>query len=344
MSLLRGLLTLFLFTAITAQAKQFITGFNQGWILNRYGTQWGAGFDINEFRRNMKLTKQANGQILRFWLFEGYVPDNLIMSQYSYVGLKPEFTRNLKLVLQAAKEENVQLNLTMFDGNMGTFKSNSQDAKNIIWSFLNNSYNVRQDFINNVYIPLIDILNLPEYRGVVTQFDLVNEINALTFSDSDVRFDGGWPQANQFVCDFYKVKQSKGASFAMTASVGWGDAIDYVLDGDLSPNCVDFFDVHVYDSNGDIDSCNEVAQYAHRHGKKIYLGEFGQSNFWKRYSDETQTVATRNFLYNAQRCGFDGALAWRLVENEADSFLAYEKSGVLRPGYYEFQRVSAQMP
>ena len=342
--ILLSLTTILTIKPTAVHAKQFTTGFNQGWIHNRYGTQWVDGFDLNEFRRVMKLTKQANGNIVRFWLFEGYNSQSVLLNQNTFIGLNPKFVANLKLVLQAAKEENIQLNLTLFDGNMGTYSAPNQDLKNIAWNFLNNKYQVRQDFINKVYSPLIDIINLPQYQGVVTQLDLVNELNALVRSRSEVRFDEGWGQANQFVCDFYQVKQSKGARFAMTASVGWGDAVDVVLNKTLWPNCVDFFDVHIYDSDGDIDSCQQVANYAHSQGKQIYLGEFGQSNFWQKYSDDTQTTATRNFLNNAYRCGFDGALAWRLVENEDNSFLAYEKKGVLRPAYFEFQKISAQLP
>lgn len=321
----------------------FETGFNQGWIYNRYGTQWVDGFDINEFRRTMRLTKQANGQIVRYWLFEGYVSQSLLFSDSSFVGLNPKFVQNLKLVMKVAKEEGVKLNLTMFDGNMGTFTAPNQNAKNIAWNLWNDKYQVRQDFINKVYIPLVDLITQSPYASVVTQFDIANEINALVRSASDVRFEGGWPQANQFICQLYQIKKDRAAPFAYTASLGWGDAVRNVLTGTLQPQCVDFFDIHIYDSGGDIESCEAVVQYARRYGKKIYLGEFGQSNFWKAYSDSTQTTATRNFLYNAHRCGFDGAMAWRLVENEPDAFLAYEKNGVLRPAYWEFQKISAQL-
>ena len=343
MRALQAVFVCILFLTTTFADAAFITGFNQGWIYNRYGTQWVDGFDINEFRRTMRLTKQANGQILRLWLFEGYQSQSLVMSDYTFIGLNPVFVENLKLVMKAAQEEGVQLNLTLFDGNMGTFSPPNQNLKNIAWNLFNDRYQVRQDFINNVYIPLIDLITQSKYGSSVTQLDLANEINALVRSGSEVRFEKGWHQANQFICQLYKIKQQRGTRFEMTASVGWGDAVDNVLSGTLAPQCVDFFDIHIYDSDGDIESCEAVVAYAHRMDKKIYLGEFGQSNFWKTYSDSTQLNATRNFLYNSHRCGFDGALAWRLVENEPESFLAYEKNGVLRPAYWEFQRISGEL-
>ncbi len=337
---------IFLFTILlTTQfaSAAFLTGFNQGWIFNRYGSQWVEGFDINEFRRGMRLTKQANGGIIRYWLFEGYVPSSLILNDNTYVGLNPKFVENLKLVMKVAKEEGVQLNITMFDGNMGTFSAPNENTKNIAWNLLNDKYQVRDDFIKNVYIPLVDLITQSPYRSVVTQFDLANEINALVRRASEVRFENGWPQANQMICQLYQIKKDRGATFDFTASLGWGDAVSNVLLGTLASQCVDFFDVHIYDSDGEIDSCEAVVAYAHRLGKKIYLGEFGQSNFWKTYSDSTQSNATRNFLYNSHRCGFDGALAWRLTENEPEAFLAYEKNGVLRPAYGDFQRISAEL-
>lgn len=343
MNSLRAIFLLALFLTTHLASAAFLTGFNQGWIFNRYGSQWVDGFDINEFRRGMRLTKQANGGIIRYWLFEGYVPQSLILNDNTYVGLNPKFVQNLKLVMKAAQEEGVQLNITMFDGNMGTFSAPDQNTKNIAWNLFNDKYQVRQDFINNVYIPLIDLINQSPYGSSVTQFDLANEINALVRRASDVRFDGGWSQANQFICQLYQIKKDRGASFEMTASLGWGDAVHNVLSGTLAAQCVDFFDVHIYDSDGEIESCEGVVAYAHRMNKKIFLGEFGQSNFWKTYSDSIQSTATRNFLYNSHRCGFDGALAWRLTENEPDSFLAYEKNGVLRPAYWDFQRISSEL-
>lgn len=320
-------------------AKEFKAGFNQGWITGKYGTQWVNGFNASEFRRMMTLTKQANGNILRFWLFEGFQSDALLFNQYSFEGLNPRFVENLKVVLQAAKEEGVQLNLTLLDGNIGQNKPPSQQFKDIWWSFLNNSYSARQDFINKVYIPLLQILALPEYAGVVTQLDVANEINVFTFSDSEVRNQQGWAGINQLICDFYQVKNQIAPFIEMTASLGWSSPESTILNNRLNAACVDFFDVHYYDNGGNISQCQALAQYAHSLGKKVQLGEFGQGGWFSKHEDDSlQSTVTQRFLTNAYNCGFDGALAWRLTENEPDSYLAYERNGRLRPGYYSFQQ------
>lgn len=342
------LVAILLWSQVT-MAKDFAAGFNQGWIANKYGTQWVEGFNANEFERMMILTKQANGNILRFWLFEGYSSTALLFNQNTFIGLNPQFVTNLKQVLAAAKRQNIQLNLTLFDGNIGNGPAQTIEQKNMFWNLLNNKYNVRQDFLNNAFVPLLQIISAPEYQGVVTQLDIVNEINALVRSRSNVRFEQGWGEANKFICDFYQVKQSISPATQMTVSLGWGDPISLITSQTFWPNCVDFFDIHLYNSSGTIsddwsfssNQCKTVRAYAHGMGKKIQLGEFGQSG--SSLDDNKQSSVTRNFITNAYNCGLDGAMAWRLSEVEDSAYLAYERQGVLRPGYYVFQQTLQQL-
>ena len=64
---MQKILSSIIFTAIvSSNAAAFEKGFNQGWIVNRYGTQWVSGFDREEFARNMDLTRAAGGTILRY--------------------------------------------------------------------------------------------------------------------------------------------------------------------------------------------------------------------------------------------------------------------------------------
>lgn len=312
-------------------------GFNQGWIFNRYGSQWVSGFDENEFRRVMRLTHEAGGNTLRLWLFEGYSSESLIWENGRAQRLNPVFVGNLRRVMAIAREEKIGLNLTLFDGNIGNWQPPSIESRNWWWDLLNARNGARQDFIQGIFLPLLETLSDPSLAGAVTQLDLVNEINALTRRASEVKFTDHWHGANRMLCEFYGAKQATGSRIPFTASVGWGDAADRILENNPWPACVDFFDFHVYSDGGDIPRCHELAGHGRRFGKKIQLGEFGQSLGLSL--DWLQAQSARNFALNALACGLDGALAWRLAEPESGAYLSFEHGGRLRPAYYELQRL-----
>jgi endo-1,4-beta-mannosidase len=332
---------LFIFAHTKAQAE-FYAGFNQAWIFNRYGSQWVSGFDEKEFHRTIKLTKEAGGNLLRFWLFEAHQSESLIWENGKAVRLNPIFVNNLRKVLAIAKEENVKLNLTLLDGNMGGWKPPSQENKNFWWDLLNDKNGVRADFIENIYLPLLETISDPSYKNIMLQLDLANEINALTHQSNEFKFIDKWFGANKMICDFYQAKKNfrLAKHIQYTASVGWGNAAENILAQHPWPDCVDFFDFHVYSDGGDIPYCKELVAYARSKGKKIVLGEFGQSLGFS--SDSLQAAATRNFLKNALSCGLDGALAWRLAEPDSSAYLSFEKNGRLRPAYYEMQKILKQ--
>lgn len=325
----------------TAEAD-YKVGFNQAWIYNRYGSQWVDGFDLKEFKKNIELTRNAGGNILRLWLFEGQESQSFLWKDGRPTGLNPKFVENLRAVIREAKKAGIQLNLTLFDGNMGANKAPSQQIKDYWWNFLNDKYSEREKFINNVYLPLLKILSEGESAGVVSQLDLANEINALTLKKREIRFENQWTGANKMVCDFYRAKKDSGLGkeIAYTASVGWSGAAEEILQGHPRPDCVDFFDIHVYNNGGDIPRCKELANYAHSRSKKIQLGEFGQDLGFK--IDWLQRLVTKNFLASAKECGFDGAMAWRLSEPDGSAYLTYEFNGRLRPAYTEFQKAACQ--
>lgn len=322
---------------LSAPSHAFETGFNQGWIFNRYGTQWGAGFDEAEFARTMDLTRGAGGTMLRYWLFEGFVSDAIEWNGGAPQRLSPRFLGNLRKVLLLAKRKGVKLNLTLLDGNMGKMRGPNQESTWWWWNMLNEKYGAREQFRERVWKPLLLALTDPEVEGAVAQLDLVNEINALVRRPSPTRFEAGWHAANRFVCELRRDRDALApGKLPLTASLGWDHAADLMLNGSLYAGCVDYFDVHVYDNDGVIPRCEEMVRLARRLGKTVQLGEFGQAR--SRVSDSIQVKATEGFLRNARSCGMSAAMAWRLTEPEASAHLSFERQGKLRPAYDVFRR------
>lgn len=329
----------FVLLLLSQPAHAFETGFNQGWIRNSYGTQWGQNFDEAEFARTMDLTRAAGGTLLRYWLFEGFVSDAIEWKDGAPERLSPRFLGNLRKVLLLAKRKGVRLNLTLLDGNMGKMRGPNQQSTWWWWNMLNEKHGAREQFRERVWKPLLIVLSDPEMEGAVAQLDLVNEINALVRRASPTRFEGGWHAANRFVCELRRDRDAVvPGRLPLTASLGWDRAADLLLNGSLYPGCVDYFDVHVYDNAGEIPRCTEIVRLARRHGKAVQLGEFGQAR--SRVSDSIQARATEGFLRNARSCGMSAALAWRLAEPEGSAYLSFERHGRLRPAYDTFRRES----
>ncbi|MGE0632802.1 MAG: hypothetical protein AB7O96_10355 [Pseudobdellovibrionaceae bacterium] len=335
---------LFLTQLLSPNAYSFWAGFNQGWIQNYYGGQWVSKFDAAEFERVIRLAHEANATRLRFWLFEGFNSEAIQMKNGRIQGLHPDFLPHLQKVLELAKQKNIKLHLTLFDGNLARWKAPDQALKNHWWDLLNNKNGVRMDFVERVYLPLLSALHQSRYAATVEQIDLVNEINVFTFRDSDIRFENRWTGANQFICELKKIKTDTGLlpKTRITASLGWSKAIDYVLDGALRPECIDSFVIHLYNFGGDISRCKELASYAKKHGKQMILGEFGQGQL-SFSSDWLQKESTSNFLENAKLCGFDGAMAWRLSGEEGGEKFLFIRGTTVRPAYDVFRRTSRRL-
>lgn len=349
--------------------EEFLVGFNQGWIYNRYGSQFTQkGFDEKELRRIFKLSKEAHGSIVRMWLFPGHKPlffdvqKKSNTNEYLVIKESEAHLQYIERMLQIALEEGVKLNLTLFNGVDAHLDLDQEYLKSFWNDLLNNKNSLLEAFLSG---PLEKVLNLinskKEYREVVPQLDIANEINAyLTFfGRNGIGFKNGYEDANKFICKIYKKikKHPVGKTLQVTASLGYGrESIDLYYNKLPWPSCVDFFDVHIYQNRGKIRGCKKIVAYAKEHNKKVQLGEFGQFQFPKKIDDKRQSRLTKNFLLNAKKCGFSGALAWRLTEpntsgmynyNAGESFFEdgkfrTDESGN-RPAYYIFKETAAKI-
>ncbi len=327
---------------VPALSLAFNVGFNQAWLKNNYEHQWtGADYSPSETRRILDLTSHAGGETLRLWLFEGQNSTSLIWKAEKVSGLHPDFLKNLEDFIKAARERNIKVYLTLFDGNLLRTLQNGP-FRNRWWNILNNKFGARAAFQQNALNPLLEFLYRDDIRPWVFGLDVMNEIDAAV---AGWEFEGGWKGANNFVCDFknriHSQRQSQ-LSIPVTASIGWPaipfyskGAQNLILDPNPHPSCVDFWDIHFYNNEGKIPNCEKIKQVSKKYKKKIYLGEFGQQS--KQFSDSLQLLSTREFIKNAKACGLSGALAWRLSdirpEANPEARFSYEAYGVTRPAY-----------
>ena len=324
------------------KAEIFNVGFNQAWINDSYQQQWDDGhFDIVEVRRFLDLTKNAGAKTIRMWLFEGVDSPSLEWRDGKVSGLNPVFIKNFSTFLKESKIRNIQVYVTLFD--FGLLRTtNDQNLVTRWWNLMNNEYEGLDAFQKNALTPLLKLLYQEEFRSTIFGIDVENEIDS---SIVYFEFKYGWLSANSFVCklknQIHAAAPSHSSFIPVTASLGWPyipvvsrGAENIIFDPNPIPVCVDFWYIHYYNDTGDVKNCDKIKDFIKKHGKKIYMGEFGQLT--KSLNDTTQSIATTNFIKNAQNCGFSGALAWRLADGlTSDRYLSYETGakGNMRDAY-----------
>jgi hypothetical protein len=313
----------------------FIKGFNQAWMKTHYGVQWlDQNYDPKYVETLLKLNKKIDSSILRIWIFEGMYLEQFDRNPDGTIErIKPEILKNLHHFLTRAKANKINIYLTFLDGNAFNKISSEPDYLDFWWSTFNNLGLYQQNFYNKAILPIYDLIR-NEFSNVVTQIDIVNEVNALV-NLNIIRTQN--EALKKFLC---RMSQSSPSSF--TASLGWLNAEEVFLSGLLNDSCLDFYDIHFYNDFGIIPHCEELKNLSIQ-GTKLFLGEFGQSNF--AFDDELQKQITSGFLQNAYQCGFFGAMPWRLEDirpgYNPEARFSYLAHGKRRPALKTFKKFSS---
>jgi len=329
------LMTVTLLTAPLCLAG-FTTGFNQAWTHDDYGRQWIERFDGPSWQRILRLTRLAEGKILRVWLFEGHNWEGIQFDERGAItGLDPVKIQNIKTVLAMARQEGVQIYFTLFDGNVPYFMSDDdyhRRSEERYRKLFSNREGFQDQFLENVLKPLLDNI-VPEYRNSIYAIDVVNELNATVTKDW---FSEGWQGANEFMKRTRMAVRSR-TDIPLTASFGHFSAIQDLMSRELDFSTVDFFDVHLYDDRGNIPHCSSLSKFIARSNKSLILGEFGQFNPF--FSDTTQSMVVKSRILNSDQCGFSAVLAWRLEEKKDGEkrFSFLNENGEPRPAFWVFR-------
>ncbi len=309
----------------------FTKGYNQAWLKNNFGSQWlNHAYDPKYVEELMLLNKEGGSEILRMWLYEGVGLGQFIYDESNdTIKLKPELLQNLVSFLKMARKHKLKVNLTFLDGNAYKDLDSRPHLKKFWWNVFNNKYGKLEHFYLEAIAPIYQLVN-KEFKDVVTQIDLVNEVNALIHFNM---FENQKDSMSSFLCKLGNQRPTP-----ITASLGWADAEKQFFKGLLNKSCLDFYDIHLYNDTGTITRCEDFKRFSKK-GYAFQLGEFGQVS--KAYDDQLQEVVTSNFLKNAIDCGFASALAWRFDDSRSghnpEARHSYMSYGTPRKAYYVFR-------
>ena len=268
---------------------------------------------------------------------------SLIWKEGKVAGLHPDFLKNFEDFLKEVKKRDLLAYPTFFAYPTDVLEQPMDpNLKTQWWNLMNNKYG-GLDALKEALRPLFVLMNDTDYASNIFGIDLINEIDNSIIHN---QFENQWYGANKFICELRNsirdASPSPKVAIPVTASIGWPyipfksrGAENIILDPNPHPNCVDFWDIHIYDNEGDIANCQKINEVAKKYNKKIYLGEFGQ--FSKSYDDNLQLNSTKNFIKNAKNCGFSGALAWRLKDvrdgHNPEARFSFYSWGKTRPAY-----------
>ena len=335
---------MFVWVALSSMIAHAIpVGFNQAWFHDRYGTQYLDGsYDRNEVERIFDLTQLAGSQNLRLWFFETAGFPMLEWSNDHIQGLKPDFIRNVLDTLRIARSKGIRVYMTLLDGQSYRPDRLKHEELKILKSIYQEEGGA--EFLQKALGPLLSAIESEGLSDSVSAIDLSNEMDAVI---KRFGFDGNWKGASRMLCQWKSFIQHY-PSFSktpVTFSVRLHPLVSLPLNllKDHGPMaCADYLDFHSYDDRGVILNCNALRKYSISKKKKLILGEFGQDFFNIEYSDEMQTRLTKNYIKNAEACGFEEALAWRLSDirpgYNKEARYSYESFGKMRPAFGEIQQ------
>ncbi|MGE0631381.1 MAG: hypothetical protein AB7O96_03165 [Pseudobdellovibrionaceae bacterium] len=312
-------------------ASAFDIGYNEAWYGFNYRTSLTKDFDLNLIHKIHRDIKSAGGDVIRIWLFPQR--DGMILNQYApqTAGIDPKMLENIDLAIRSAKQYKLKIYITFLDGNaMPTEKG---EVRNYFYNLLNNKYGETDAFLKNVATPILKVM--AKHKSAIYGLDLMNEIQAPMHNMYwGFTFDN-YTGPRKWMKRMVQFVKAEAPWLQVTSSSGWGWGAKDLKNGLFSNLGLDFYDVHVYDDDGDIPFMYDICRMVRAENMRVILGEFGQKT--QVDDDQLQLRATENFLKNAKSDCFSGALAWRFDMNEK-TWSFQRKDGSFRPAVEVMKR------
>ncbi len=257
--------------------------------------------------------RAGNAKIVRIWLFpllqgiqpSSYAPPNPPATPQT-VGLTSDFLQNLERVLDVARVNGLRVYLTALNGvDMANVFGANPFMETYFRDLLLNVNGETNAFKAHVLRPLLHKLDAYNRRhpGVLYAFDVINEMEGpVSVGYLSIA------EARNWIRDMALFVKAH-SSLPVTASAGYGYAVQEITFGLYSGLGLDFYDAHIYSDSGTYPGQSALCARVRRDRSQIILGEYGQST--PVFDDRRQVRATVNFLKGAKRSCFSSALAWK---------------------------------
>jgi hypothetical protein len=322
------LFILFILLSLSSYTFALNVGFNQAWFHNDYGQQYlDHKFDEHEVERIFSLARSAGSTTVRLWLFESSDFPMLNWNNDELLGVKPEFIKNFTQTLRLAEKHQIKIYMTIFDAH--AYAPGKKFLK--IRQFFNPKGTER--FLKLVMQPLMQAIKDNQLLHTIEKLDVINEGDTVV---NRFGFNLGWSGVKKMLCTW----KSAIPELAITMSVRNHALLRLphnLFDANGPFACADFYDFHSYSDEGKIYNCRGLKKYAVQNLKPMVLGEFGQSFFNHAYDNDMQVTNTKNYIEQAQSCGFKEALAWRLSDirpgHNKEARYSFEAFGTTRPAF-----------
>jgi hypothetical protein len=340
----------------------FRVGYNEAWFGPNYINYLASNpsfnlpypngskaFDPNFVDKVFAGIATGGAKIVRIWVFTALqgidVRQSAPPNPQTY-GLTPDLKPHLQIVFAKARKYGLKVYVTALNGgDMQVAKT--PGLRPYFQNLISNNRGEREAFKTNALGPLVDLFNATavdengikfQNRDVIYALDLINEIEA-PLNSKYFPAPSSWAKARGWIQNLTAYVKSRpcgagcvtGSWLPVTASAGWGSAVQEITFGLFSGLGLDFYDLHFYADNGQYSGLTALCNRVSADRVLIILGEYGQKSH--TISDYIQDVATYNFISTAKTHCFSAALAWKYETSEA--WWTYLKpDGNFRQAYY----------
>ena len=335
----------------------FLNGMNIAWW--NFGQDVGKNskgqintLDENAVRKDLKNLREAGGNSIRWWLYTNNSMDPSFDATTKYAtGIEEQTIKNVKLVLDAAEEYGILVDLCLLSFDMMKQSYSADASWGSRFNFEANQLiledtSATRAFINKAVLPLVkEFKNHP----ALLAWEVFNEPEGMTSTDN---FGSGWGTTlvdisyiqrviNMVADAIHKEAPSNlvsngSARFSMTSDkCGTNYYTDTRLlasgNNKYSKGTLDFYQVHYYPQW----NTNDASPFHHPYSyfqldKPMVVGELpgaswdnisadkGKSNLNEDPAGSRAITIDSAYTY-AFKNGYSGALGWTLHEEQSDS-------------------------
>lgn len=295
-----------------------LMGVNLPYLYGSYGhdlapsarfPDWPCDFRLTPAYRPLLEARRLGFEAVRIWLCEG--AEGIVLDRAGSVqGLHPRLIESIRLLEEGAAVAGVRIYWGVLDAN-----SAFRDKDQITHSILTDAEQGAR-FAEKVVAPIARALD----REVLVGLELVNEPEVVTESCRDIRGPESGPSISWERVGLV-LHEARVAALAekddLLITAGTGHAFLPALWHSGAGLCA--IDIHMYHPEGGLPSRADLArdlgdQSVNHESVHLIAGECGMA---KGPSDDP--MALRNYVHNADKCGYSAAFLWKLEGDLIDA-------------------------